>query len=218
MSANYDSSAVGVPYVRGTQVIINYPDGFGGEPVASVTQSNAIILADGTIRNLNAIQTLTIPLDFVDNGNTPIPMVDPTSGADLGENTTLNNIYLQVLAIVRQEQVASNPSTYNYNASTMGVPYVRGIQLVIYWPDALGGTPSAVVSQCNAVVLADGSVCNLDILLPITTTLDFVNNGTTTIPLVNPTTGAALGTTTNLDTIYLNVLAIIRQAQIASGQ
>ena len=217
MTANYNSSQVGVPYVRGTQVIINYPDGVSGNPQATIAQNNAIILADMSIRNLEAIGNLVIPLDFVNNGNTPIPMVDPTTGDDLGETTTLNNIYLQVLAICRQEQVAVNP-TANYSAATMGVPYVRGIQLVIDWPDALGGPPAATVTQCNAVVIADGTVRNLDMLPPIVTTLDFVNNSLTPIPLINPTTGAALGPMTNLQTVYLNVLAIIRQAQIASGQ
>ena len=218
MSANYNASAIGVPYVRGTQVIINYPDGVGGTPAATVTQSTAIIMADGSIRNLDAISTIFIPLDFVNNGNTPIPMVDPTSGAALGTNTTLNTIYLQVLAIVRQIQVASNSAGTNYAASAVGVPYVRGVQLVINWPDALGGLPSATISQSNAVLLADGTVRNLDPLPPITTVLDFANSGSVPIPLVNPSTGAALGPTTNLNTIYENVLALVRQAQVGSGQ
>ena len=107
MTANYDSSTVGVPYVRSTQVIINWPDSIDGLPKAIFSQCNAVILADNTVRNLDTIQTIEIPLDLANNENNPIPLVNPTTGAALGANTTLNTVMVQILAVIRQAQIAS---------------------------------------------------------------------------------------------------------------
>ena len=107
MSANYDASVVGVPYVRGTQVVINWPDATGGLPVATVSQSTAVKLADGTVRNLDVLSPIVYELDFVNHGNDPIPLVNPTDGSSLGANTTLNNTMLQILAVIRYAQNAS---------------------------------------------------------------------------------------------------------------
>lgn len=107
--------------------------------------------------------------------------------------------------------------TANYDASVVGVPYIRGTQVVINWPDQ-GGMPVGQITQCMAVKLADGTVRNLETIPPLTITLDLTNHGTDAIPLVNPSNGAPLGANTTLNTAMLNVLAVIRQAQIASGQ
>ncbi|MDE2102832.1 MAG: hypothetical protein KGL39_36650 [Patescibacteria group bacterium] len=107
MSANYDASKVGVPYVRVTGLNIVYPDGAGGQPSAQVFQAEAVVLADGTSRTLRQLDTLNITLDFASHGNDPVPIVDPTSGAALGVNTTMNQTFASVLAIIRQVQIAS---------------------------------------------------------------------------------------------------------------
>lgn len=106
MTANYDASVVGVPYVRGTQVVINWPDQ-GGVPVGQVTQCMAVKLADGTIRNLETIAPLIINLDMATHGTDPIPLINPNTGANLGANTNLNTAMLNVLAVIRQAQIAS---------------------------------------------------------------------------------------------------------------
>jgi hypothetical protein len=106
MTANYDASVVGVPYVRGTQVVINWPDQ-GGMPVGQVTQCIAVKLADGTVRNLETIAPLVIPLDLANHGSDAIPLVNPANGAALGANTSLNSVMLGVLAVIRQAQIAS---------------------------------------------------------------------------------------------------------------
>ena len=109
--------------------------------------------------------------------------------------------------------------TSNYNASTVGVPYVRVSTLIVNWPDALGGAPSANIQQNMAVVLADGTVRNLESIPPIVTELDFSNNGNTPIQVVDPVTGDAIaGTFTTLNETFAQVVAVIRQYQIASGQ
>lgn len=101
---NYNASQVGVPYVRAHRITINYPDN-GLPPSANIEQSLAVKLADGTIRKLEDLPTLSRSFDMLNDGNTPIPLVDPSTAAPLGANTTLNNVMLQILAVVRREQL-----------------------------------------------------------------------------------------------------------------
>ena len=108
MSANYDASQVGVPYVRGTQVVVNWPDGADrNKPVITISQCMAVKLADSTVRNLETIAPLVFTADLTAHGNDPVPIVDPATGAALGPNTTLNSVMVQMLAIIRQQQIAS---------------------------------------------------------------------------------------------------------------
>lgn len=110
MSVNYDPSQVGVPYVRVHRVTINWPDG-GQTPTATIEQSLAVKLADGTVRKLEDIPQIDAALDFT-QGNAPIPMIDPDTAQPLGQDTTLNMAFLNVLAVVRAEQLkhdAANP-------------------------------------------------------------------------------------------------------------
>lgn len=101
----------------------------------------------------------------------------------------------------------------NYNASQVGVPYVRSHKILIDYPDS-GQLPTAVIEQSLAVKLADGTVRNLNDLPPLTITIDFAANGTTPIPLVSPEDGSALGANTTLQIAFLNILAVVRQAQV----
>ena len=108
MAANFDASQVGVPYIRGTQVVVNWPDGADrNKPVISVTQCTAVKLADGSVRNLDVLPPLVFTADLTAHGNDPVPIVDPATGAALGPNTTLNSVMVQMLAIIRQQQIAS---------------------------------------------------------------------------------------------------------------
>lgn len=109
MTSNYDASQVGVPYVRVNQLIINWPDALGGLPSVNIQQCNAVLLADGTVRDLNGLSPIMSQLDFVNNGNTAVSVVDPSTGVATGSNTTLNITFAQVLAIIRQLQLANNP-------------------------------------------------------------------------------------------------------------
>lgn len=102
---NYDSSQVGVPYVRVHRITINYPEsGLGLLPSASLEQSLAVKLADGTSRKLADLPTISRSFDLTNDGNDAIPLVDPTTGVPLGANTSLNQVMLVLLAVVRNEQ------------------------------------------------------------------------------------------------------------------
>jgi hypothetical protein len=104
MAMKYDASVVGVPYVRAQRIIINYPDA-GKSPSATIEQSLAVKLLDGTTRQLETIASINVDFDFVANGNAPIPLVFPDTGLPIGPNTTLNNTMLAILAVVRSEQL-----------------------------------------------------------------------------------------------------------------
>lgn len=104
---NYNASQVGVPYVRASKITISWPDN-GGTPSAIVDQTLAVKLADNSVRELEAIKTLTIELDFVNHGADSIPLVDPNTGNPLGANTDLNHVMLHVLAAIRAQQIVMN--------------------------------------------------------------------------------------------------------------
>ncbi len=105
MSMNYDASQVGVPYVRAQRVEIFWPDA-GKKPHAVINQSLAVKLADGTVRQLENLPALEVVLDF-DRATDPIPLVDPDTGLPLGPSTTLQMAMLNVLAVVREKQIAA---------------------------------------------------------------------------------------------------------------
>lgn len=104
MANNYDSTDVGVPYVRAHKVTLHWPDN-GLLPSYVLEQSLGVKLKDGTVRTIETLPTISRSLDFVNDGDLPIPLVDPTSGANLGIDTTLNKTMLSILAVVRQEQL-----------------------------------------------------------------------------------------------------------------
>lgn len=99
---NYDSTQVGVPYVRVPSLVIDYSN--NARPVATIRQSLAVKLADGSIRELEPVPEIIAAFDMAAEGTTPIPLVDPTTGASLGMNTTLQQVMLSILAVVRKEQ------------------------------------------------------------------------------------------------------------------
>lgn len=103
MPQNYDSTQVGVPYVRANKVEIFYPV-TNRHPQAIISQQLAVKMADGTIRPLEDIPPITVTFDMLTDGTVPIPLVDPTSGVTLGVNTTLQQVMLGILAVVRREQ------------------------------------------------------------------------------------------------------------------
>ena len=104
----------------------------------------------------------------------------------------------------------------NYDASQVGVPYVRAHEIEIFYPDN-AQMPHAVIHQSLAVKLADGTIRTLEKLPAITASFDLANNGTAPIPLVSPDTGAALGPSTSLQGVMLGILAVVRQQQLAQG-
>ena len=99
----------------------------------------------------------------------------------------------------------------NYDASEIGVPYVRVHRIEILYPDK-GQPPSVALEQSLAVKMADGSVRKLEDMPTLTTSLDMAANASS--PLVHPDTGLPIGPTTNLQTVMLQILAVVRSIQI----
>lgn len=108
--------------------------------------------------------------------------------------------------------------TTNYNPSSgVGVPYVRVHRITIDWPDR-GLLPVARIEQSLAVILADGSIRQIEVLPTIQTTLDLANDGEDEIQIVHPETGDAVpGMVTTLNQTFLAVLAVVRAKQLATG-
>ncbi|MFY7864494.1 hypothetical protein [Roseateles sp.] len=103
--------------------------------------------------------------------------------------------------------------SYNYDASQVGVPYVRAHRIEILYPDA-GQLPQAFIEQSLAVKLADGTVRKLEDLPPIRAEFDLANDGLRPIPLVDPSSAAPLGVDTNLRNVMLAILAVVRKQQL----
>ena len=104
---NYNSSQVGVPYVRADVITILYPE--NQLPSITVSQTEAVKLADGKIIQTKRINDISFQLDIAAHGTEPIPIVDPTTGAPLGVNTNLQGLMLGILAVIRQQQLLQNP-------------------------------------------------------------------------------------------------------------
>lgn len=107
MTTNYDASQVGVPYARVNNISITYPT--NGKPVVGLNQTLAIKGADGTIYEVGQLATLRAEIDLAADGTTPIPLVSPEDGAPLGADTTLQQVFLAILAVVRKIQTTPPP-------------------------------------------------------------------------------------------------------------
>lgn len=105
---NYDASKVGVPYVRAHRIVINYPDG-GKLSTATIEQSEAVKLADGTVRALANLPPIEASFDLAAHGADAIPLVSPEDASPLGADTSLNMVMLGILAVVRAEQLKIEP-------------------------------------------------------------------------------------------------------------
>ena len=102
----------------------------------------------------------------------------------------------------------------NFDASQVGVPYVRAHKITIHYPDK-GLPPIVVVDQSLAVLMADKTVRQLESMPTIEATLDLAKAGDLEIPLVDKDTGAPLGPTTTFGMVYMQLLAAVRQIQIS---
>jgi hypothetical protein len=103
---NYNSTQVGVPYVRVSEFNVAYDLHF----VATLTakQDEAVKLADGTIRVIGELPTISFTVDMKTDGAITYPCVDPITGTALGFNASNNQLMLFVLAAIRSQQLAQN--------------------------------------------------------------------------------------------------------------
>jgi len=100
---NYDGSQVGVPYVRAHRVTIDWPDATG-VPAATIEQSLGVRLVDGSVRRIEDMSKIEFNLDF-SHATDPIPLVNPDDGSHLGQDTNLQMAMLNVLAVIRKQQI-----------------------------------------------------------------------------------------------------------------
>lgn len=101
---NYDASKVGVPYARAHRITIDYPSE-PAIPAVKIEQSLAVKLADGSVVKLQDLDTISVSIDLLRDGRVPIPLVSPDDGSKLGMETSLLQVMLGILAVVRSKQV-----------------------------------------------------------------------------------------------------------------
>lgn len=106
---------------------------------------------------------------------------------------------------------------YNYDASKVGVPYVRVSKVTIVYPDN-SGQPYAQIEQSSAVKLENGEIRDFEKLGTISVPVDMRNKALEMFPMVNVNTGENMGVETNLKTVMLHVLAAIRNFQLQENK
>lgn len=112
---NFDSTQIGVPYVRVPSLHVDFPPPGTALPLCTIEQAEAVLLADGSIRQIGEMPTIQSTLDVTNQ--TPIPLVDYDTGAPLAPEVcaalgamvsagavNLPMVLLLVLAAVRQQQ------------------------------------------------------------------------------------------------------------------
>ena len=98
---NYDSTKVGVPYMRVNRIEINYPSAATANVVMSQTQ--CVMLADKSTIPMGEPSLLELALSPQDMG-TKIHIVDPATGADSGQTTTIGAVMVGLVAVIRAKQ------------------------------------------------------------------------------------------------------------------
>lgn len=124
-ATNYDTTNVGVPYLRVPRIEIGYPPpgSVGESPDVTLTQTWAVKMADDSIqvlRNAPPVPVINAAIDATSQA--PIPLVDPDTGAALDAGTraaiagaitsgvvTMPIAMLVILAVARSIQTAHNP-------------------------------------------------------------------------------------------------------------
>ena len=112
MTTSYDSTVIGGLRVDVSRILIDYSP--TGNPVVNIVQTGAVTMNDGTIQWValpaNVPASFSFPLDLQDNASIPIQEVDFNTGAVLtGQTTTLENVLLGMLAVIRAQQTLVNP-------------------------------------------------------------------------------------------------------------
>jgi hypothetical protein len=106
MSVNYNSTQIGVPYVRANNITIEYPT--NSLPVVTISQAMAVKLADNTIVEINPKASFSFTLNLATNALVPIPLIDPSTGEPLGASTNLQSLMVGILSVIRQQQLLVN--------------------------------------------------------------------------------------------------------------
>lgn len=103
----------------------------------------------------------------------------------------------------------------NYDASTVGVPYVRVPTIQIRYPKPLHGY--VTFQEVEAVLLADGTIRQIGDLGEKSFEIK-PEDMADVLQLVDPNTGSNIpGATMTVQNLMLGILAIIRREQIAQA-
>lgn len=117
---NYDCRDVGVPYVRVSKVVINYPS--AGIAHVQLDEESAVKLKDGAFLALSPLGALSDTIDLAVKGMDVMPLVDVDSGLPLDPvicqqlgamvaagAVNMNFVMLTLLAAIRAQQMTAYP-------------------------------------------------------------------------------------------------------------
>lgn len=100
MARNYDTTN-SKPYPRVARVEITYSE--AGTPCIEYVEQMAIVDADSKVQHL-AVQPTRHALDLATIGE-PVQIVHPTTGQQIGQTVTSQQLMLGLLAFLRTDQV-----------------------------------------------------------------------------------------------------------------
>ena len=112
MSANFDPSAAGKPYVRADQITILFPPP-GSTPEhaqVNIHQSQAVTLTDGTAIEYNDLGNIQTTIDVsgdVDLSQITFPLVNITNDTPLGPTGDMQTLFILLVSYVRSVQRAA---------------------------------------------------------------------------------------------------------------
>jgi hypothetical protein len=102
MPQNYDTTN-GRPFPRVVEIKIEFDE--HGNGLAEYVQRMAVI-ADGELHILNKTPTYHGIKVAAEDMLQAVPMVDPVTGADIGQTTNGQQLYLVLMAFIRADQKA----------------------------------------------------------------------------------------------------------------
>ncbi len=107
MPQNYDTTN-GRPFPRVVEIKIVFDE--NGNGLAEYVQRMAVIV-DGELHILNKAPTYHGIEVAAEDMLQAVPMVDPVTGADIGQTTNGQQLYLVLMAFIRADQKASEGVT-----------------------------------------------------------------------------------------------------------
>lgn len=100
MTRNYDTTA-GLPWPRISGITMEIDEAGNG---TAVYVERMAVTVDGTVRYLADPETCHRIDVAASQMLAPVPLVDPATGADLGQDTSAHALYMAALALIRADQ------------------------------------------------------------------------------------------------------------------
>jgi hypothetical protein len=108
MTANYDTSTPGKPYVRANRITIDFPAPGSGNPTVTIEQRVATKLTTGDSAEIGTMATISHEIDLANIGGVVFDLVDLDTDAPYGQQATLPQLIVFLASYVRSLQRGHN--------------------------------------------------------------------------------------------------------------